>query len=278
MFKKNKYKVVKFYKIVDLKQSKDLNIHKIIDETLLFIFSNYGKYPNDLEINYGKKTWKSKERFDIAIAKMNQSKIFNFIASFQNSESYVIIGNSILNIIKSHIPKKSITRVELVIPSSSVDNDVIISYANTLYNFFQFDYAYILELTDNYDFHTERKKKRGFFGSKVKTNEIERTWNFHSVGVNYGFVKNIYPINFLNKSQINQPIISKCLKEKIGYIKSFNDTIDVWFLNENEINLVLNYFRDSKYVIGNKDYYKNFLKSDEAKQFNEMMKFANNPL
>lgn len=272
--KKQLYKVVKLYKIVNIEQAKRNNTHNIIKCCLDLVYSLLSKYPDNYEINYGKKQWKSKKGFESGILKVKEYKIFDFSASFSQSKSYICMGNSILNVIETSIPNKSVIDIEIAIPSSSSDTDKIMSFLEHLFTFFSYDYGYIVELADNFDFSTERKIKKKLFGYEVTIEEIDKIWRFHSVGINHGFLKNIYPVNVLNKSQISQTIINECLDDQLGNLKEINKQLSIWLLNDTELNQVKERFKESKYIIANQDSVNHFLESDEAKQFREEMRIG----
>lgn len=271
--KKQLYKVIKLHKIVDIEQGKNIKIHDIIECCLDLLHSTQQSYPNDYEINYGQKEWKTKKGFDNAIAKIKRTNIAILMASFSKSSTYFIVSNNILNVVESSIPNKSKVSVEIVLPSSSVDINEMISFFKDLYAFFQYEYGYVVELTEDFSFITERKKKKKLFGNEVSVQEIDKVWRFHSVGINYGFLKNIYPVNILNKSHITQPIINQCLTDKIGSLKQINKNLSLWLLNDHELDHVKDRFKKSKYLIADKESLAYFLETEEAKRFHEMMKF-----
>lgn len=271
--KKQWYKVIKLYKIVDIEQGKSIKTHDIITYCLELFHSTQQGYPSNYEINYGQKEWKTKKGFDKGIAKVDAENIADFAAFLSESLSCLSIGNNILNIVESSIPDKSIISIEIALPSLSIDVNKMKSFFKDLYAFFQYDYGYVVELAENFDFGTERKIKKKLFGHEVSVEKSDKIWRFHSVGFNHGFLKNIYPLNILNESHITQPIISQCLTDKIGSLEQINDNLSLWFLNDHELNHVKNRFKKSKYLMNDKESIPYFLETEEAKGFHEMMKF-----
>ena len=178
-----------------------------------------------------------------------------------------------MNVVESSIPDKSMVSIEIALPSSFINIDRMSSFFKGLYVFFQYDYGYVVELAENFDFGTERKVKKKLFGYEVSVEKIDNIWRFHSVGINHGFLKNIYPVNILNKSHISQSIVSQCLTEKIGELEQINDNVSLWLLNDHELNDVKDRFKKSKYLIADIESTDYFLKTEEAKRFHEMMKF-----
>lgn len=270
---KTHYNVLKFYKIVDIDEARKISIHKIVSHSLGLTFKVNSSYPSSYEINFGKKQWRSKKRFDIAISKIKREDIYHFTAMFSESKSSIHYVNNILNIVPSSVPMKSMISVEIAIPKLSTDYDKLMSFLGSLYNIFQYDYGYVVELSEDYHFGTERKIKKKLFGQEITIEEIDNIWRFHSVGINYGFLKDIYQINIFNKTQISQPIVEKCLKEKIGKLEQINDDVSSWVLSNDELSQVKDFFNESKYLVANKQSVRYFLDSDESKQFHALMEF-----
>lgn len=267
------YKVLKCYKIVDIDIARKIAIHDLIKYCNEFLYQTVSKYPDVYEINFGQKQWKSKKGFQNAITKVKGQEIFDFTGFYNESKSSVYIDNNILNI-QSSIPDKSMVSLELAIPSLTIDNNKLVLFFKNLFEYLEFEYGYIIELTENYDFGTERKVKKRLFGYETTIEEIDTIWRFHSIGINHGFVKNIYPVNILNKSQIAQPTIRKYLNDKIGVFEQINDQLSLWFLNKNQLEKVKRSIEKTKYVIANRESSKYFLESGEAKRFYNEMKLA----
>lgn len=274
--KRNLFKIIKLYRIVDLEQARKVKIHEIINSCTELMDSTLSSYPDNYEVNYGKKQWKSKKGFNLGISKLDKKEIYNVIASFSNSKTYFSISNSVLNISSDFIPNKSMVTIEIAVPKLSIDFNQLISFLSGLYNIFEYDYGYIVELNEDYDFSTEKKIKKKLFGQEISIEEIDKIWRFHSVGINYGFLKNVYPINILNKTQISQPVVNNCLKEKIGKVEQINNSINLWILTNRELSQVQCFFKQSKYLIANKDTSKYFSDSEESKRFYAEMKLGNN--
>lgn len=195
------------------------------------------------------------------------------MTSYSKSSSCLTINNNILNFNRNQVPLKSKVSVEIALPSSIIDLNKMESFFKKLYDYFQYEYGYVVGLPEDFNFITERKIKNSFFSNSSSFKEIDRIWRFHSVGVNYGYLKNIYPLNILNKSHISQPIIRKCIDNNIGRIKQINDYLNFWYLKNDEVKDVKGFFKKSKYLIADKDSKDYFMKTKEAERFYALMKF-----
>ena len=96
---------------------------------------------------------------------------------------------------------------------------------------------------------------------------------FHMAGVKYGFLKKLYPSNYLNISHLNNPIISSILERGIGQTKKINEKITLWELDLKNLNEANKSLINSKYLIMNEFNQEQFSSSSEAKDFYTKMKF-----
>ena len=266
------YKVIKLYKVVTIDEAKKINIQDCALKCLDLIYLSCSKYPNIYSVNFGGRQWKSKRGFISALAEMKNIDIVDLEATFSDSRSSFYIDNNILNY-KSSVPLRSIVTVELAIPSLTNNVQSVISIIRELYAYLQYDYGYCVELNEGFDFGTERRVKKSILGNKVSVEDVDTVWRFHSVGIKYGFLKNVYPINVLNKAHMSQPILNRCILNEFGTFELINDKISLWILNSAELSKVKKLFEKSKYLISNKASNMYFLDSEEAKQFYSEMKF-----
>lgn len=169
-------------------------------------------------------------------------------------------------------PKISSIDIELAIEAELVKDNDIKKLLNDLYDVFSFDYGYIIELDDRYDFHTEAKINKGLLGSRTNNLDLDRQWIFHSVGVNEGYIKKLYKYNLLNHSQINQPIIKSLIERNIGKVEELNNGLKIWSLSDADFRVANEELNDSKYVIINQNNINLFMNSPEATKFNNLMK------
>lgn len=263
---------MKLYMIVNIEEAKKFRIIDCVIQSIDFIQTVLSNYPDRYEINYGMEKWKSKKKFEDQLHKIQQTDIFHLSAFFKNSKSLIRITNNMLNIQEISLPNKSFVNLTIAVPRSEIYSKNMDYFLLNMYDLFHYKYGYIFELTDEYDFVTERKMKRNLFGQETVIKEIDLTWQFHSIGINYGYLKNIYPVNIFNDSHISQPLVKQLLLEKIGNIKRLNGYLNFWTLNEKELIQVKKRLITSKYIIANDMSSKYFLESNDAKKFYDDMK------
>ncbi len=267
--KEQKYSIIKIYKIVDLKQAKEIDSGSIFSTCVDFIHKNENTHPYVYGLNYGQKNWKTLKSFKNAISKIDKTDIVYLNSYFNDSKSSIILHNNILNLSKT--PYKSIVAIKLAFKENDKINLIYLKeFLKNIYSQCKFDYGYVTYLNSNYDFHSEKKKKRTLFGFRSPDNDLDIIWNFHSIGVIHGFVRNLYPVNIINQSHLSHPIISEIINTK-GSLEMINDYVGVWKLDEDELKSIKNDLSKSELIIANEMSTKYFLESDQAKEFNSQM-------
>ena len=195
---KPRYQIIKLFKIVNISVATSFHMHKCINKCLDFMNESLSGYPDRYEMDYGQKSWNSKKAFDRAISKISNNNIIVLMSYYNSFHSGLIISNNILNY---HIhPNKSSIEIQIAINSSSFALDSTTLFLRHLYDVYQYDYGYIVELTEDYDFGSERKIKQGLLETKVEIREIDNIWQFHMLGVKHGYIKNLYHFNIINSS------------------------------------------------------------------------------
>jgi len=165
-------------------------------------------------------------------------------------------------------PENSSIEISIQIASEFAQLKMIELTTKNLITRFDFEYGYITKLPSNYDSGTERKIKKGLFSTSVEVNEIDHAWTFHSVGILDGFIKRLYPINYLNKSHFSD-LITKELILKYGTTENISDSTTKWTLSMEEIDKIKNNEQVRKISIITDNL--GFLKTDKAKVFKGKM-------
>ena len=234
---KQKFEIIKIYKIVSLNEAKLFNIKECINLVDLFFQKKTNSKPNSFDLNFGAKDWNSYSVFNKEINKFKSIDIVSIVGINKENNSFFSITNSLLNTEKSN----EIDYIEIILalnvnflsPISNIKN-----FIEKIHNGFEIDYGYSIYLDDSYDFLTERKKKKSFFGltqvSSITKEDI--SWYEKIPDVKNGYLKNIYLYNFLNKNQIESLKISKCIKANVGEVIKINDDLFLWSLKENELS------------------------------------------
>ncbi len=223
----------------------------------------------EFDINF-KSLGKSLNGFKNDLKK--QEKVVYCFVGFdsEKTNTYFIVNNPMFN--WTDKPDNSSVDVCIQIASNLCDSEKVDKIVGGLIENSDFDYGYITKLPWNFDSSSKRKLKRGLFTISSDVNEIEHAWTFHKLGVCNGFIKRIYPINYLNDSHLKS-IRLKELLSGFGTIENVNKDIYKWTLDSNEIvqlrrNEIINEISIITPELG-------FLKTEKARMFYDKMKLKN---
>lgn len=262
--KKTENWIIKLFKITDRKTAENFGIEKCILSTIDLIRKYSDLKATDFDINY-RDSRKSFNGYKKALK--NQKEIVYSFVGFDSdrSNTYFSISNPMLNWTEQ--PKNSTIDICIQINSAFAVKRSAELIAEELIENYDYEYGYVTELPSNFDATTEKKK--GLFSTSAKVNEIDHAWTFHSVGILEGFIKSIYPINYLNKSHFID-LATKELISKYGITEKITENIYKWTLNSEEFEKLRNNEHVEKIsiitsVLG-------FLKTEKAKLFENKMK------
>ncbi len=183
------------------------------------------------DINY-QSFYKTKSRFE-KVLKSNKEVVYCFVDfDSENTETYFSISNQMLNL--NEKPEKETIDFCLQISTKYCDKDSILELNRVLINELDFDYGYTTKLDSNYDSGTERKIKKGLFSTSVNILEKDHIWTSTKINILNGTIKNLYPINYLNKSHLSNSEQKKIISE-FGNLSEVNNRIYNWNLTDLEI-------------------------------------------
>ncbi|WP_194532857.1 hypothetical protein [Zobellia nedashkovskayae] len=183
-----------------------------------------------------------------------------------NSNTNFTISNPMLNYTEK--PNNSKVDICINIGFEFTSQNSIENIAEKLIESYEFEYGYITKLPEDYDSITERKIQRGLFSTSVRSHEHDGVWTFHSVAILDGFIKHLYPINYLNKSHFNNPSVKEIIF-KNGHTKKITENITKWTLNLEEIEKLKTYERIKNISIVTAEL--EFLNNEKAKGFKDKM-------
>tara|TARA_R110002072_G_C7782688_1_gene520208 strand:+ start:31 stop:783 length:753 start_codon:yes stop_codon:yes gene_type:complete len=183
------------------------------------------------DINY-QSFYKTKSGFEKAL-KSNKELVYCFVDfDSEKTETYFSISNQMLNL--NEKPEKETIDFCLQISTKYCDRDLILELNRVLINELNFDYGYTTQLESNYDSGTERKIKKGLFSTSVNILAKDLIWTSTKINILNGTIKNLYPINYLNKSHLSNSEQKKIISE-FGNLSKVNNRIYKWNLTDLEI-------------------------------------------
>lgn len=261
--------IIKLFKITDIHSAKSFDMENCILLTIDLIHQNTHLNSSDFDLNYtiSKKNLKGFQK-----ALKSQKEIIYGYVGFNSKEkkAYFTTNNSMLNLIDQ--PQNSAIDIIIQIPCDFIEQKSIENIAKELLNEYDFEYGYITKLPSNYDADTERKIKKGLFSTEIEINEFDHAWAFHLVGINEGFIKEVYPINYLNKSHFINTSIKKLITQN-GTTENISEYVTKWTLSSEELESLKVNQDIKKISIITPDL--EFLKTKKSHEFNTKMNLKN---
>ncbi|UOK41631.1 MULTISPECIES: hypothetical protein [Flavobacterium] len=265
-FKKKYFYLIKLYKITDQNSAEKFPTSKLISESIDELKSLIEIPPTDFELNYSKK-YKSLKTFETALSK--SEVIYSYVGfDTEKTKCYFTVDNSMLNY--TNKPKNSTIELYMQFDEKYFNNNAI-KICQSLINNFGFEYGFIHRFPKNIDGDTEKKIKRGLFSSGIEITENDLIWQFHSIGINHGYIKKLYNYNFLNKSQFENSMIKEQL-EKYGKNEFISPNMLLWKISDEELKKLINVTSIKKNTIDAPVEENIFLKDDKAKIFYDLMR------
>lgn len=272
MFFKSKksvdYKVIKLYKVVDVLAAEKFHLKNFTLNLLDYLENELGLVHNKYEFNYN--GWRDKKSFEDNIKKMPDNRIVCVSIADKNDKSSITIENQLLNF--NTPPEFGLINLELAITKSIYIHETVINFLKENYSLFPFDYGYLTQLNSKYDFTTEKRIKATILGGQLSVGEIDRAWQFHSIGVSYGYLKKIYKSNFLNNSHLNSPLIKNIIQDGIGTFTPINEKITLWSLDDSDMQIATERCIKAGKLIAEENSFSDFLNTEDAKKFKGLMK------
>lgn len=265
-FKKKYFFLIKLYKITDQNSYGQFPTSELVIDCINRLKSLIEFSPTNFELNYSKK-YKSLKAFETALTK---SEVIYSCIEFdtEKTDCFFTVANPMLNY--TNKPKKS--NLELYIQfDEKYFNSTAIDICASLIEKFGFEYGFVHRFQKKIDGITEKIIKQGLFSSEITISEDDLTWQFHSVGINYGFIKKLYNFNFLNRSQFENKSIKEQL-EKVGETQSISSNMLIWKISDEELKVLNNISSLKSRIIDIPVKENIFLKNVEAKVLNDLMK------
>lgn len=250
---KSQWEFLKIYSSVSKDKPSSIQREKLVDTLLKTFETCYGDMPELLDIGgpYGiaKGQPVGVKRFASLLQSKGYEKFYALTMSDKNHETLIHFLDTAHELDKTG---EDFGYQELVIghkrPLFSCD---LLKVADEIYSVFEFDYAYITQLPENFDIIKESRVKKMFGVISSVDSPADWTWRNNTNKILTGAIKDVYSTNLLNDIQ----------GEKIramGFeMTKFNDKISIWKVEENKLKtvrdqlkseLIINTVPNKKYV------------------------------
>ena len=232
--KKNRTKnwVIKLFKLTDQNSAEKFEM----ESNILFCIERIEQVTElkakIFDINY-QSIYKTKSGFQKAL-KSNKELVYCFVDfDSEKTKTYFSISNQMLNL--NEKTEKETIDFSLQISTEYCDEKSIIELNRIIITELEFDYGYTTQLDSNFDSGTERKIKKGLFSTSVEILDKDHIWTSKKINILNGTIKNLYPINYLNKSHLSNSEQKKTILE-FGNLNKVNSRIYEWTLTDLDID------------------------------------------
>lgn len=272
LFKKKYFKVLQLYKIVDSEKDDVILAKNCALLISNFFLEYFGEYPNHYTLDYSNEYWKTNKGFKSALQKKeNQDLMYVWqgISTKRKTDNHAVLSNPFKNFSKK--PKKYAVNLELVLTKEKFDLNKVNSFLKEFYNVLSYDYCFMQELDDTYDFSSGNK--RNINGKENVLHDVFYVWQKRVVAIQYGCLVNVFEINYLNSSQMDRPEIKSYLERGLGTFECLNKYITIWKLSLAERNQVQKELSETEILMAVDPSRNKFLKTEDAKKFKEWMDY-----
>lgn len=262
MFSKKKeiYTIINIYRVVDYSAALQFPTKKLRENLSKSLKDKFDIGFDSLDLNFGFKSWKTSRGLESGLSKIDDQEIVYIRQTNKVNDNFIRISNAILNRNEGEV-SYGIVEVQICINQSQVNKTEAKKLMKETLNLIDFDYGYIIQLNQDYDFDTERKKKRGFFGSNSGSQEIDLIWRTHGMAMKNGYLKRLYEINYLNKSHITKSLFQMFKSKSIGSFEEINSEITQWILDDDDYKFALRHLREANMLTSDESTYRDFLKN-----------------
>ncbi len=272
--KKKQFDIIKLYKVVDINQAKTFQCKEVFRACTEFFKDCTDEYPNHYSLNYSNKSWKTLQGFEKKLRKHDNIDLVWLYASYSPEwdsfyENHFSIGNAMMN--SREPPYTSYIDIIITIEKGKLSSNKLYQFLESLTGGFKFDYGYVVSLREGFSANNERKDKVGLFGLESTVEEIDLRWSNNVCGVKEGYIRNIYNLNFLNASHLEQAIIKELMIDDVGTTSKLDGNITIWELTDEELKRAKSKLDASPYVIANNKNPNLFLSTEDAKRFKQAM-------
>jgi hypothetical protein len=254
LFKKNigYNKLLKLYKTVSQSEAETFNTKSLID-FLLSEFNNFNLNLNNFYITgpYPDDGWKTKTGFLNGLNKKNFKNVHHLIIS--DSEELMLLNfqnwshNNTIEVDSDSIS------IELMFDEELISDKELTSLGVRLYEFLNFEYGYVFTQSKNFSI-SEGKVINGFLSYSEKENPEYQKWSKYTSAIKFGFIRNIYSLNFLSKGHLENQELSNLIKS-IGQLENHKN-FSIWSLTKSEIEQALKLLKTSPSLVKNESFNK----------------------
>ena len=236
---KKRHYYIELYKVVDFQKASDFNITNFIEFLITHAETTQQLKVTRIDLNYSNLVFHSIN--SLRKYENSERNICYAFVEYDVSEgtTYTTVDNFMLNYTsKEHRPKYKALDIGVSIDQEVIQRPDVIGLVDELVKEFQLEYGSI-HLYRSDKFYGNTKVRHGIFSFSTLNNKDDLLWSNNQQSLRNGFIKKLYYINYLNKSQVNNKYLSPYLRS-FGEMSEVNALIDRWTLTEKEYAYLIN--------------------------------------
>lgn len=265
--------VLKLFKITDEQSAKSFPMKKALVENIEHLTNLTGLTPTHFTLNYS-KDYSTFEGFRAALSKKTEI-VYAFVGFDTDKTKCLFVAENAMENYSKNKPENSSVDFYLQFGETYYNDEKVISLCKELFENYKFEYGYIQRFPDNVYGGNERKFKGGLFSKSVTVSEIDHIWTFHAIALRFGNFKRLYNVNFLNKSHFENPELQPLINQ-FGTVRFITPDILMWLISTTEVESLVKLPAIKKRIVQLEKSDNEFLRSKDAKAFNELMKIKAN--
>lgn len=243
-------RLLKLYKAVSQSEAEAFDtrslIHLLLNEfhqlrLNLNDFYITGPYPND--------GWKTKKGFLNGLSKKDFKNVHHLMISDSEDLMFLNFNNWSHNR-KVEVKSDSIV-IELMLDERIMNYKELASLGQRLYDVLNFEYGYGFTQSKRFSV-SEGMIKNGFFSYSEKENLEYRKWSKYESATKFGFLRNIFELNFLSPKHFENEELSKVVKS-LGHLENYNG-YSIWTLTKIEVEQAVNQLKTSMLLVKNESF------------------------
>jgi hypothetical protein len=248
--KRSNNRLLKLYKVVTKAEAVDYGMKGLLDK----LFGQFDVW--DLDLNsfyvigpYPREVWKIQSSFQSDISKKNYKNIHHLMISDSEKRMVLSFQNWAANIETEGMYASIV--LELMFDENLVDQDALISMTDSLYDVFEFEYGYIFSQAKSKTI-SEGELRKGLLSYSEIQNPEYFKWTQNELSIKSGFIRSVYPVNFLSSVHLNKPELSEVIAE-FGLLEEHSG-YSVWKLDATELEKCLKRLASSALLVKNDEF------------------------
>ena len=141
--------------------------------------------------------------------------------------------------------------LELMFDEDMITEQELVLLGKRLHEVLNFEYGYIFTQSKKFSI-SEGKIQHRFFSYSEKENTEFRKWNRYESATKFGFIRNVYELNFLSPKHLENKELHTVI-QNLGQLEAYKQ-FSIWKLTADEVDLAKNHLSTSSFLVKNESF------------------------